>query len=181
MIEEDDTREEKFIVDTMYQRIARWLRVLGYDTELVTVSVDYKVIKKAIEEHRILITRDEDLRRRAEKLGVKVLTIDGETIEERLAELHKEIGIKLFLSKNSLPRCSICNGEITVIEKNEIDDRIPEGTKKQYNEFYICLNEKCKQVYWEGSHWSKIVQSLKESRRIIGEELGEDKKKLSKN
>ncbi len=167
MNEKDDARKQKFIIDVMYQRIARWLRMLGYDTEIVEVSVDYKILKKAKDEKRILVTRDEDLKRRAEKLGIKAITIDGETIEERLAKLHKETGIKLFFSKTILPRCSNCNAEIISVDKDDIKEGIPEGTMKQYNEFWICSNEKCKQIYWKGSHWEKIEQSLEESRSIL--------------
>ncbi|MBN1330881.1 MAG: Mut7-C RNAse domain-containing protein [Candidatus Heimdallarchaeota archaeon] len=177
MINEKGIKNEKFIVDVMYQRIARWLRMLGYDTEIVKESVDYKILKKAKEEKRILITRDEDLKRKARKIGVKAISIDGETIEERLARLQKEMEIKLFLSEKTLPRCSLCNGQIAPIKKEEIKEGIPEGTWNQYNEFWICLNEICKQIYWRGSHWEKIEKSLEASRRLLSEELEEEKQK----
>ncbi|MHA1212989.1 MAG: Mut7-C RNAse domain-containing protein [Candidatus Heimdallarchaeota archaeon] len=162
-----EKRQEKFIVDRMYFRIARWLRMLSYDTIFEEEYADYVLIKRAIDENRIIITRDEDLKQRAQKYDVKVVTIDAKTAEERLAKLSKETGIELSFSTTQLPRCSVCNAEIEEVAKEEIEEKVKEGTKNNYNEFWLCTNEECKQIYWKGSHWEQMEKSLKESRKYL--------------
>ena len=105
-------RENKFVVDRMYQKLANWLRILGYDTVCEPNFVDQDFIRAAKAENRILLTRDENLAQRARKLDIKVLTVDAPTIEERMVLLVKAKVIELSLSGEILPRCTKCNGEI---------------------------------------------------------------------
>ncbi|MGC9779200.1 MAG: Mut7-C RNAse domain-containing protein [Candidatus Heimdallarchaeota archaeon] len=157
----------KFIVDRMYNRIARWLRMLGYDTILNEDFVDQDYIQLAKKDNRILITRDEDLKRRAEKLGIRIVTLDAPTIEERLIKLHKEVGLELAFSESTLSRCSVCNSEIRKIEMDEILDKISELTQLHYNEFWICKNAECDHIYWKGSHWTKMEETLNDCNEMI--------------
>ena len=157
----------KFVVDQMYHRLARWLRMLGYDAVFDQDFVDQDFIQLAKEENRIILTRDEDLKRRAQKLGLQVVTVDALTLEERLIILHQELGIELVLPEKILPRCTICNSEIRVIDSTEILDQITELTQLHYKEFWICKNPECSQIYWRGSHWDKMERTLKDCREII--------------
>ncbi|MCG3253716.1 MAG: Mut7-C RNAse domain-containing protein [Candidatus Heimdallarchaeota archaeon] len=157
----------KFVVDQMYHRLARWLRMLGYDAVYNQDFVDQDFILLAKEENRIILTRDEDLKRRAQKLGLQAVTIDAPTIEERLIILQKELGVELALPEKILPRCTICNSEIRVIDSNEILDQISELTQLHYKEFWICKNPGCSQIYWRGSHWEKMGKTLKDCREMI--------------
>ena len=157
----------KFVVDQMYHRLARWLRMLGYDAVYNQGFVDQDFLNLAKEESRIILTRDEDLKRRAQKLGLQAVTIDAPTIEERLIILHKELGVELALPEEILPRCTICNSEIRVIDSIEILDQISEITQLHYKEFWICKNPECSQIYWRGSHWEKMGKTLKDCREII--------------
>ena len=157
----------KFVVDQMYHRLARWLRMLGYDAVYNQDFVDQDFILLAKEENRIILTRDEDLKRRAQKLGLQAVTIDAPTIEKRLIILQKELGVELALPEKILPRCTICNSEIRVIDSNEILDQISELTQLHYKEFWICKNPGCSQIYWRGSHWEKMGKTLKDCREMI--------------
>ena len=151
----------------MYHRVARWLRMLGYDAIYDQDFVDQDYIAIAKKENRIILTRDEDMKRRAQKLGLQAVTIDAPTLEERLIILHKELGIKLELPKKKLPRCTVCNSEIRHIDQKEVVDQIAKKTQLHYDEFWICKNAECSQVYWRGSHWEKMTKTLKDCREII--------------
>ena len=157
----------KFVVDQMYHRIARWLRMLGYDAVYNQDFVDQDFIQIAKDENRIILTRDEDLKRRAQKLGLQTVTIDAPTIEERLIILQKELGVELALPKKKLPRCTICNSEIRLIDIEEILEQITEQTQLHYKEFWICKNAECSQIYWRGPPWEKMERTLKDCREII--------------
>ena len=163
-------RKEKFVVDQMYQRLARRLRVLGYDTVIGPVIPDESYLVIADTEKRILLSRDEELNRNATKLGIKAFNIDAPSLEERLVNLHNLVGIELTIPDDLVSRCSVCNSEIKTISKEDIDDKIPEETKKHYNQFWICKNEECQQIYWKGSHWEKIAKSVEKCKRIIAKQ-----------
>ncbi len=161
--------EMKFIIDRMYQRIARWLRMLGYDTISDPEFTDYEILKLAKKDGRILITRDENLAHKAEKAGIKAVNIDAELAEERLAKLAYNIGLELKFNENKLPRCTLCNSELKVVDKNTIKDQIEAGTFENYDLFWQCTNEKCNQIYWKGSHWENLELSLVKSNEILAE------------
>lgn len=160
-ISDESLRNQKFIVDRMYRKLSRWLRILGYDTIFDPLLNDSDVLALASSEKRFLITRDEDLERKAKKLKITTINADGTTIEERLVKVQKLAGIELTLPNEILSLCTICNNKIKSINKEAILDRIFEGTEKHYDDFWICTNENCKQIFWRGPHWVKITQSLK--------------------
>ncbi|NHJ47651.1 MAG: hypothetical protein FK733_07680 [Asgard group archaeon] len=157
----------KFIVDRMYYRVARVLRMLGYDTIIDPDFVDVNYILKGKKEGRILVTRDEDLKRRAEKVGIKVVNIDAPTLEERLVILSKKTDIKIDIQENVLARCTLCNSEIDVVPKEEIINQLKNGTKEKYDEFWKCKNTECNQIYWQGSHWEKLLETIAKTNELL--------------
>jgi uncharacterized protein with PIN domain len=161
--------EPKFIVDRMYYRVARILRMLGYDTVFDPDFVDSDYIRIGNKDNRILITRDADLRRRAEKVGIETVTIDAQTISERLVLLHKKAKIELKIRDSILSRCTLCNSQIEIVDKKEVEDKLLEGTKEVYDEFLRCKNPDCQQIYWKGPHWNQLIRTLKESKKIVKE------------
>jgi len=160
-ISNESLRNQKFIVDKMYRKLSRWLRILGYDTIFDPLLNDSDILALVSSEERFLLTRDEDLEQKARKLKVKTINADGKTIEERLVKLQKQTGIELTLPSEILSRCSICNSKIVSISKEEILERILDGTEKQFDAFWICTNDNCKQIFWKGHHWEEIANSLK--------------------
>ena len=62
-------------------------------------------------------------------------------------------------------RCSLCNNLLKEINKKLILDKLAEGTKNNYDEFWICPN--CNQIYWKGAHWLKMKKSLEYCKELI--------------
>ncbi len=167
VISNESLRKQKFIVDKMYRKLSRWLRILGYDTIFVSLLNDNEVLNLASSENRFLITRDEDLEQKAKKLKIKTFNVNGKTIEERLVKLQKTTGIELTMPSEIISRCSKCNSKIESINKEKILDRILDGTEKQFDAFWICTNDKCKHIFWKGHHWEEIANSLKICQELI--------------
>ena len=161
----------------MYKRLTRWLRLLGYDAKYDSTLEDEDYIPIAQNENRILVTRDELLAATAQKVGVKTILAEGVTIEERLVRLHLEAGIILSFSDEVLPRCSVCNEEIEVVDKKKIGDSVPEGSKEHYNLFWQCKNKSCEKVYWKGSHWEKMEATLKTCKEMLEKKKKQPTKK----
>lgn len=153
----------KFVVDGMLGKLARWLRMLGYDTKYFNDVDDDEILKVASEEKRILLTRDYQFFRKASIHGVRAIFIDGETPAEKLAELTRELNVRLEVNIDE-SRCPKCNARIKPIDKERVKDKVPKSTYRIYNEFWVCTG--CGQVYWKGSHWKKINSTLNRVKQI---------------
>jgi len=152
----------KFIADMMLGRLARWLRLYGYDT-LYGIENDDEIIATAKREERVILTKDVALARRAERLGVNVFLLRSNSLEgqvEELMSLGVEFG-ELFPPK---ARCPKCNGPIKAVPKEAAKGKVPRRVYENYNEFYVCQN--CGQIYWPGKQWREM---LKIDKRLRGQ------------
>jgi Uncharacterized conserved protein len=110
---------QKFVVDAMLGKLARWLRILGYDTAYNNNFEDWKILKIASDENRIIITRDRGLCVRARKRGLECFyVIPGLKIEEILAKLSSKYSIDLNIVDPNFSRCSVCNGVLKKVNDN---------------------------------------------------------------
>lgn len=138
--------EIKFIADEMLGKLAKWLRILGYDTIYYCEKGDNGLVQRALEEDRIILTRDTELSER--KLARKCLLIKSENFWEQfqqvIIELNLDTKSKLFT------RCLVCNGELIYIKKESIKDQVPEYTYQTQTIFHKCPI--CEKIYWAGTH-----------------------------
>lgn len=146
----------KFIADLMLGRLSRWLRLYGYDT-LYGVKDDDEILKIAEDEGRIVLTRDEDLAKRAKE----VILIKSNNFEEQVRQLM-ELGFEFKELFPANARCPKCNGLIRHVEREEVRGKVPRGVYEKYREFYICTN--CGQIYWPGRQWEEMVKIDKKLR-----------------
>ena len=137
----------------MCSQLGRWLRSAGYDTVIVDTPLkDQEIFKKAIEEKRLLLTRDSYFKE-IDPEGKTVIYLRGEALDDWAEQLREENVDWLFCP---FTRCLQCN---SLFEKNQapVDllAQIPEHTK----EFWFCSN--CKQLFWLGSHTERMENRLK--------------------
>ena len=152
----------RFIVDSMLGHVARWLRLLGYDTLYYRRIEDWKLLKIAKDDDRVLITRDLGLYRRARKQKIRAFFVEDPDISTVLAELSVRFGIKLDFSKEDT-RCPKCNTILVYTTSlAEVAHRVNKEIALRYKEFWIC--PKCKSVYWQGSHWKTINLILEDAK-----------------
>ena len=166
------TRRKRFIVDTMLGDLAKWLRILGYDTLYSRNYTDSQIVKIASTSKRTILTMDRGLCIIAKKKNVPCILMESYDIRERLAEISIKANIPL-VADPSRSRCPVCNGVLKpVYDKSVIKDRVPPKALESHKVFYICT--RCGQVYWEGSHWRNIKRILDEARNMT--ELISEKK-----
>ncbi|WP_461865350.1 Mut7-C RNAse domain-containing protein [Thermococcus sp.] len=144
----------KLIADMMLGRLARWLRLYGYDT-LYGIEEDDEILRTALEEGRMLLSRDEELVKRAKKLGIRAILIDSNSFEAQIDELKRE-GFEFAELFPANARCPKCNGLILPVSKDEVRNKVPESIYQKYDEFYICTN--CGQIYWPGRQWEEMIR-----------------------
>ncbi len=150
----------KFIADMMLGRLARWLRLYGYDT-LYGIEDDDEILRIARAEGRVLLTRDATLAERARKLGVEAILLGSNSFEEQVEELRR-YGVEFRELFPANARCPKCNGPIRPASKEEVKDRVPPTVYEKYDEFYICQN--CGQIYWPGRQWREMLRIDKKLR-----------------
>lgn len=142
----------RFIADAMLGRLARWLRILGFDTLYYPDITDRVLLKLARQEGRFILTRDTHFLRK-DVGDCLLVTSDG--LEEQVSEVMKALGLGLPGGS----RCANCNGELReVLDKQEIADAVPEYVYLNFNHFQRCLQ--CGNVYWEGSQFRRIKQRV---------------------
>ncbi|ASJ02452.1 hypothetical protein A3L09_03880 [Thermococcus profundus] len=144
----------KFIADMMLGRLARWLRLYGYNT-LYGIVDDDDIIKRALEGGRVIITRDEGLAEKANAAGVEVFLLSSNSLEGQVEELRR-FGVEFRELFPANARCPKCNGPIERVPKEEVKGRVPESVYEKYEEFYVCKD--CGQIYWPGRQWREMLK-----------------------
>ena len=156
-LREKPLRRICFILDINLGKLARYLRMFGLDALYNNSFSDNDIIKLAIQEKRIILTRDTGLLKN--KKVTHGYWIRSQNPREQIREV-----IKYFhLESNIIPfsRCIVCNGVIKLIRREYISSKIPFNTGKYYNKFYQCV--KCKKVYWHGSHYNRMKKFVEET------------------
>jgi len=146
----------KFIADVMLGRLARWMRLLGFDTLYAPHMSDKRLLKIAREQERIILTKDTRL---VKIRGVsEYLLITSNNAFEQLREVIRTLNLRDF---KLLSRCAICNGLLSgILDKIEIKESVPEFVFLNFHNFLRCRD--CGKVYWEGTHPEKFRLKLTE-------------------
>lgn len=138
----------RFVADAMLGRLAKWLRMMGYDVLFLGNADDIEVLRVSRGEGRLLLTRDRLLARRAGELGVLV---ESQRLEEQLRELAARGFISGPLEST---RCPVCNTLLEELPRAEARDKVPPYVYQTHREFYACPT--CGRVYWPGTHWQNV-------------------------
>lgn len=146
----------KFIADAMLGRLAKWLRILGFDTAYFAHVDDHELVRIARAEGRILLTRDRELTRRK---GVRAIFVVSDRFDDQLRQLYRD----LDLDWDSLrSRCARCNVVLRPVGKAEVKGRVPAFVFRKHEQFSLCTQ--CGRVYWRGTHWDRMRQRIEEIR-----------------
>lgn len=144
----------RFICDEQLGRLAKWLRLQGFDTLYECPMEDQRLLALAQAENRFILTRDRKLS--AKTLWDALAVIENTEYPKQLCELNKKVHLpkaKLF------SRCLVCNKTILSVSKDTIKGRVPDEVYRHYEEFYTC--PVCKKVYWQGSHVAASKKRLR--------------------
>ena len=150
-----------FIVDAMLGKIARKLRIFGFDTVYDNNIDDTDIVDSLKYCGRIVLTNDRVLFRRCKKKGIDTILTDKRTEVENLVTIFRSLDIESISSQKVPHLCTCCNGLLdTIVDKNLIKDQIPDRLLNSKNVFYQC--RKCNKIYWIGSHMERIDFLIKE-------------------
>ncbi len=134
----------RLLADGMLGRLAKWLRLLGYDTAYDNAATDPALARRARAEGRVLLTRDHEL---AARRGLRTLLIRSQVLEEQVREVQDGLGPP---PHPALSRCAVCNSMLEPASSTQVADRVPPYVLRTHAEFRRCPG--CGRVYWPGSH-----------------------------
>jgi len=150
-------RETRFVLDVHLAKLARRLRLLGFDVDYAPGRHDAELAAIAASEGRVLLSRDRQLMmRRIVARGLYVRSTDP---EQQVREVLDRLD--LWGSCRPFTRCIECNGGIAAMDENEAEaagDDIPRGVREWCREYYRCLG--CGRIYWKGSHYEKLTRRV---------------------
>jgi len=150
----------------MLAKLGKFMRIIGLDTKIVDNSItDELVIQQAVETNRVLVTMDKLLYKRMKKKELKTIFIDTDILEAQLIQVINSENIAFLIEDIDNPisydsRCSHCNSLLKTIAKKEVKGEVPETTYTSFEDFWSCQNETCGKIYWRGSHWRGIRETI---------------------
>ena len=141
---EDQKASVRLIADVMLGRLAKWLRLMGYDTRYDNAAEDVALLRIAQQEDRVLLTRDRGLSRQR---GVRAIWIESQELAAQIRQVQAAVGSP---PNGALTRCTVCNTRLEPITKAGVEDRVPPYVFQTQEEFYHC--PECGRIYWAATH-----------------------------
>ena len=155
-----DKNDPVFFVDAMLGNIAKKLRLMGYDVKYLADINDEDLIKQARKEKRTIISRDQNLIRRAEKNQMKSILLKNQNEIDQLREIIINSDLKLIKINGDIARCPICNSKTQSLLKKDIQKNIPEKVLEYNEKFWECKT--CEKIFWEGTHIKNLQKMVDE-------------------
>ena len=156
--------DTKFIVDDNVGRLAKWLRMIGYDAWFSNNTDDGRLIHIAMKENRVLLTRDTQIMQRRVITGgkLKALLVKDDNPKEQLRQVIAELNLNCL--SRQFTRCLECNHLLEPRSKEEVRDLVPPYVSHTQSQYMQC--PQCQRIYWRGTHWQRMKQELE---RIVGD------------
>ena len=153
--------ELKFIADTNVGKLARWLRLLGYDVAFIPNIDDGQLVRTALEQGRVVLTRDTQfMRRRLVTSGrLHALLIEGDDPKTQVRQVIRTFNLA---TDDGFSRCLECNEPLIPKLKEEVQCLVPSFVYETQDNFMLC--PACRRIYWKGTHWQGMVRKLEEIR-----------------
>jgi uncharacterized protein len=145
----------RLLVDAMLGRLARWLRLMGYDTTYWRDGSDLALVQQARAEERLIVTRDHQL---AGRRGVRAMLVASESLDEQIAEVRAALASRAPATPEPSTRCPECNGELHDLPREGARDLVPPYVWHTQRMFRRCPD--CGRVYWRGTHWPGMQSRL---------------------
>ncbi len=154
----DPLRETRFVLDTHLGKLARYLRMLGFDTLYRNDYTDDILAHISSTNRRILLTRDRGLLKRS-------IVTHGYLVRNEQARAQLKEVLQRFDLLNAITpfnRCMRCNATLESVNFEKVKENVPPRVRQNISEYKQCRS--CEQVYWKGTHYRKMVEFINEIR-----------------
>ena len=161
--------ELKFLADDTVGKLARWLRIIGLDVASAGRVDDNRLMRKALEEDRVLLTRhaafldritDPALKpRRAE---LRWIVLRSPLYLDQIDQVLDENGLCVDEAR-LFTRCLVCNSPLEPAAKEDVAGEVPEFTYAIQRDYARCRT--CNKIFWKGTHTDRILAKLRQLRK----------------
>lgn len=154
---DDPPAEPRFLVDQMLGRLVTRLRLLGWDAAYVPDVADSFLVRKALAEERVLLTRDRPL---ADSQAARIVFVASLDPEAQLREVIAVLGLRPRAAL-VFTRCTVCNEPVEPVPASarpSLADRVPAHVLESYDDFTTC--PRCHRVYWKGAQYHRLLATL---------------------
>jgi len=145
----------KFVADRMLGKLAKQLRMLGYDTLYYRGEDAYPLIRLGRQESRVILTRNTKLM--ARKAEDMIVRITEDKPLPQLKELAQKAGIDMD-EERIFSRCLLCNAVLDPISRTEAEGKVPDFIFHLQEQFFRC--PQCSRIYWPGSHQENMQRRM---------------------
>jgi uncharacterized protein with PIN domain len=158
----------RFIVDHNVGKLARWLRMMGYDTLFFNGDDDSRMIATALAEGRVILTRDTRImERRLVTTGrLKAILIGYETPELQIKQVIETLNLDIHFRPFSI--CLECNQPLAERSREQVRERVPPYVCQTQEQYMEC--PACHRIYWRGTHWQAMTRKLERFMSYQGRE-----------
>lgn len=148
----------KFVVDNNVGKLARWLRMMGYDAAFFSGSDDSAMIATARAQGRVILTRDTRImKRRLITSGrLRAILITSDEPEQQIKQVRDALNLELKFRPFSL--CLECNQPLVERSREQVKERVPPYVFKTQDKYMEC--PACHRLYWRGTHWQAMTRRL---------------------
>jgi uncharacterized protein with PIN domain len=148
----------KFIVDNNVGKLATWLRIMGYDALLFSGEDDGRMVKVAMSQNRVILTKDREvMKRRLITSGrLKGILIEDDDVEAQLQQVVKAFNLDYHFNPFSV--CLECNKRLVEKDNDSVRELVPPHVFKTQRLYMECPS--CHRIYWRGTHWQAMSREL---------------------
>jgi len=143
----------RFLVDGTAGKLARWLRVLGFDVAYISECETPAVVRLARQSDRIALTRNTEV---AGRLGAASILLESESLRGQLRQVVAIVGPDAC---RPFSRCNVCNEKLERVEKRTVRGRVPEFVYATQDYFSSC--PECGRYFWHGTHYNNMLEQVR--------------------
>ncbi len=148
----------KFVVDNNVGKLAKWLRMMGYDAVFFSGSDDSDMVAIARAEDRVILTRDTRIMKRRLIISgrLRAILITSDEPERQIKQVKEALNLDLRFRPFSI--CLECNQPLVERNREQVKERVPPYVFKSKDKYMEC--PACHRLYWRGTHWQAMNRRL---------------------
>jgi len=152
----EQKRPPRFVADVMLGKLAKWLRIAGFDVLYSNAFTDDEIIALSRDEGRVLLSLDSRLLVR--KSVKRFIFLKCGDLEGQIRQIINATG----RAERPLPfsRCLLCNEPLSDVSSTSVRERVPPYVFKNHSNFKMC--PKCRKIFWSGTHRKSVMKKLEE-------------------
>ncbi len=150
----------KFIVDNNVGKLAKWLRMMGYDALFFDGEDDWLMLRTALAEDRVILTRDTQIMRTGVVTNgrIKAILIQSDEPEQQIRQVVQTLNLDCHSGLFTV--CLECNKSLVPRNQQQVRERVPPYVFQTQSQYMEC--PACHRIYWRGTHWQAMNRKVEQ-------------------